>query len=288
MSASTPFHKGKLLNTDTRWEFLCQAVDDRNESERRPGGIAKSRYGAISLFISEDKRNFKCYNDEKKTLNKWAWRYLYKKAKELGVNIDRKLLDHFAFLFVRDNLCVFQGTLAHEPNLNETKLFEAIQSSNWNDVRFKPPPSLESSIGWRVEFRSPDVQLTPELTFLFCHSIQVLSRLLIKMHDEINFYLPMSKVTENFRRANLINAAVEQKFFFRTNLFEAGHPQIEELTISEIFQGKVAFGDSGSVRGSAEGRGHLLDQVDRRDAPGVQREPRDVQHPGARDLPVPR
>lgn len=239
LSASTPFHKGKLLNTDTRWEFLAQAVDDRNERERRTGGIARSRYGTIGLFISDDKRNFKRYNDEQKTLNKWAWRYLYKKAKELDVAIDRKLLDHLSFLFVRDNLCVFQGTLGHEPNLNETKLFEAIQSSNWNDVRFKPPPSMESSIGWRVEFRSPDVQLTPELTFLFSHSIQVLSRLLIKMHDEINFYIPMSKVTENFRRANLINAAVEQKFFFRTNLFEAGHPQIEELTIAEIFQGKV-------------------------------------------------
>jgi glutamate--cysteine ligase catalytic subunit len=252
-----------LLNTDTRWEFICQSVDDRNEQERRPGGIAKSRYGPISLFISEDKRNFKRYNDEKKTLNKWAWRYINKKAKELDVKVDRKLLDHFSYLFVRDNLCVFEGTLTHEPNMNETKLFEAIQSSNWNDVRFKPPPSLESSIGWRVEFRSPDVQLTPELTFLFSHSIQVLSRLLIKMHDEINFYIPMSKVTENFRRANLINAAVEQKFFFRTNLFEAGHPQIEELTIAEIFHGKVEPTHLGIFRGFAEGSGHLFDSVNR-------------------------
>ena len=162
--------------------------------------------------------------------------------------MDRKLLDHFAFLFVRDNLCIFEATLTHEPNHHETKLFEAIQSSNWNDVRFKPPPSLDSSIGWRVEFRSPDVQLTPELSFLFSHSIQVLSRLLIKMHDEINFYMPMSKVTENFRRANLINAAVEQKFFFRINLFEAGHPQLEELTIHEIFTGKV---------GTSNPRAHL-------------------------------
>lgn len=229
-------------------------MDDRNSSERRPGGIAKPRYGPISLFISDDKRNFKAYNDEKKTLNKWAWKYLRKKARELEVKVDKKLLDHFAYLFVRDNMCVFQGTLTHEPNLHETKLFEAIQSSNWNDVRFKPPPSLESSIGWRVEFRSPDVQLNPELTFLFCHSIQVLSRILIKMHDEINFYIPISLVTENFRRANLINAAVQQKFYFRTNLFESGKPQIEELSISEIFEGKVGIAHSGFIHRPAQGR----------------------------------
>jgi glutamate--cysteine ligase catalytic subunit len=51
----------------------------------------------------------------------------------------------------------------------------------------------------------------------------------------------MSKVTENYKRANTINAAVKQKFFFRTNLFETGHPIVEELTISEIFQGKGPF-----------------------------------------------
>lgn len=181
----------------------------------------------------------KAYNDTKKTINKWARKFLQKKSKELEVKLDNKLLDHFASLFVRDNLCVFKGTLEHEINLTETKLFEAIQSSNWNDVRFKPPPSMDSSVGWRVEFRSMDVQLTSELTFLFSHSVVVLSRMLIKLHDEVNFYMPISLVDENFRRANLKNAAIEQKFFFRTNLFEKGKPQIEELTLKEIFNGKV-------------------------------------------------
>lgn len=191
------------------------------------------------MFISEDHRNLKCYNDVGKRVNRWARRYLQKHSKEMGVKMDKKLIDHFATLFVRDNLCVFKGTLEHEINMNETKLFEAIQSTNWNDVRFKPPPTMASSIGWRVEFRSMDVQLTSDLTFLMCHSVQVLSRMLIKLHDEINFYIPITLLTENFNRANKVNAAVEQKFFFRTNLFEAGKPQVEELTISEIFSGKV-------------------------------------------------
>jgi len=38
--------------------------------------------------------------------------------------------------------------------------FENLQSTNWNSMRFKPPPTLDSEIGWRVEFRIMDIQLT--------------------------------------------------------------------------------------------------------------------------------
>jgi glutamate--cysteine ligase catalytic subunit len=37
--------------------------------------------------------------------------------------------------------------------------FENIQSTNWQTVRFKPPPP-GSTIGWRVEFRSMEVQFS--------------------------------------------------------------------------------------------------------------------------------
>ena len=59
------------------------------------------------------------------------------------------------------------------------------------------------------------------------------------MHNELNFYIPISKVDENFARASQVNAAVNQKFYFRTNIFEKGDAVIEELTILEIFEGKV-------------------------------------------------
>jgi len=35
--------------------------------------------------------------------------------------------------------------------------FENLQSTNWNSMRFKPPPALDSKIGWRVEFRTMDI-----------------------------------------------------------------------------------------------------------------------------------
>ena len=37
--------------------------------------------------------------------------------------------------------------------------FENIQSTNWQTLRFKPPPP-NSPIGWRVEFRPMEVQFT--------------------------------------------------------------------------------------------------------------------------------
>jgi glutamate--cysteine ligase catalytic subunit len=42
-------------------------------------------------------------------------------------------------------------------DMTETDHFENIYSTNWNSLRFKPPPSFESDIGWRVEFRPMDL-----------------------------------------------------------------------------------------------------------------------------------
>ncbi len=40
----------------------------------------------------------------------------------------------------------------HIPDTTATDHFENIQSTNWQTVRWKPPPP-QSNIGWRVEFR---------------------------------------------------------------------------------------------------------------------------------------
>ena len=241
LSASMPFYKGRLLDTDTRWEFLCQAIDGRNHREKLPGALTRRRHGPAGFFLSEDTRNRKEYNDSKRTLNKWARKFLKQQAKVQQVELDSKLLDHFSFLFVRDYLCVFAHTVEHELDLSDTKLFEGMQSSNWNDVRLKPPPSLDSDIGWRVEFRSMDVQLLPEQNFLFTHAIQLLSRILIQTRQEINFYIPITQVDDNFVRANSRGAACQQRFHFRTNIFSSGPAVVEELTLKEIFEGKVRF-----------------------------------------------
>jgi len=72
LTAGSCFFKGKLADTDTRWDSIAASVDCRTEEERDPKNekyIPKSRYESTSLYISDDKRHLKEYNDEKVPIN---------------------------------------------------------------------------------------------------------------------------------------------------------------------------------------------------------------------------
>lgn len=43
------------------------------------------------------------------------------------------------------------------PPVDGNSHFENLNSTNWNTLRFKPPPSQDSKIGWRVEIRPVDM-----------------------------------------------------------------------------------------------------------------------------------
>jgi len=58
-------------------------------------------------------------------------------------------------------------------------------------MRFKPPPP-NSNIGWRVEFRSTEVQITDFENAAFAVFIVLLSRTILSYG--LNFYVPISKV----------------------------------------------------------------------------------------------
>ena len=70
--------------------------------------------------------------------------------------------------------------------------FENIQSTNWQTIRFKPPP-VNSPIGWRVEFRSMEIQMTDFENAAFSVFIVLLTRAIISF--DLNFYMPISKVS---------------------------------------------------------------------------------------------
>lgn len=59
-------------------------------------------------------------------------------------------------------------------------------------MRFKPPPP-NSSIGWRVEFRSMEIQITDFENAAFAVFIVLLTRAILSY--SLNFYIPISKVT---------------------------------------------------------------------------------------------
>ena len=144
--------------------------------------------------------------------------------------LDDRLAFHIASLFVRDPVPTFD--FEHdEPNIDVTLTtahFENLQSSNWCSMRFKPPPKIDSEIGWRVEFRTMDIQLTD---FENAALIVTLNMILNVVNEyDVNFIMPISKIDENMNRAHLREAAFKQKFWFRTNIL----PDKENFMNSEL------------------------------------------------------
>merc|ERR1711907_354563 len=123
--------------------------------------------------------------------------------------------------------------------------FENIQSTNWQTVRFKPPPP-NSSIGWRVEFRPLEVQLTDFENAAFVTFIVLLTR--VVMAFDLNLYMPISMVDRNMRRAHHRDAVSKEKFWFRTRCTRATggcfDDDYAELTIDEIINGRTEGGSS--------------------------------------------
>eukprot|EP00331_Platyophrya_macrostoma_P009164 CAMPEP_0176425816 /NCGR_PEP_ID=MMETSP0127-20121128/11595_1 /TAXON_ID=938130 /ORGANISM="Platyophrya macrostoma, Strain WH" /LENGTH=636 /DNA_ID=CAMNT_0017807011 /DNA_START=33 /DNA_END=1943 /DNA_ORIENTATION=+ len=238
LSAGAPIFKGKLADIDTRWSSIAQSVDDRTAEERDPSSeryIPKSRYDSISYYISESPACKSEYNDVKFPINKDIVKFAEEQAKELGLELDDRLLNHLGFLFLRDPMVIFKDRV-NVDNETNTNHFENFQSTNWNSVRFKPPPSFESPIGWRVELRTAELQIKD----IENASLDLFALLIVRMIQrfKLNFYIPMSKLNENFERASKQNAVINQKFWFRkSNEYESPDEYVE-LTIAEFINGK--------------------------------------------------
>ncbi|KAJ7072365.1 glutamate-cysteine ligase catalytic subunit [Mycena amicta] len=215
LTAASPIWRGYLADVDCRWNVIAGSVDDRTEEERglKPLQdsrflIPKSRYDSVDLYISTDWRNRPEYNDNPLPYDE----RIYARLREHG--IDDLLAKHVAHLFIRDPLVVFTETLDQDDQ-ESSDHFENIQSTNWQTLRFKPPPP-KSSIGWRVEFRSMEVQMTDFENAAFAVFVVLLSRAILAFST--NFYIPISKVDENMARAQQRDAAQSGKFFFRKNV----------------------------------------------------------------------
>lgn len=238
MTAATPFFKGRIADIDARWTVISQSVDDRTPAERGVitspeelkaaedpllagkgvKRIPKSRYDSISTYIYHCKgepdcqRTFAEYNDIPCPVAEEFFDMLRAEG------IDENLAHHICHLFIRDPIVAYAGKI--ELNDEEsTDHFESIQSTNWQSCRWKPPPHLQAGdahIGWRAEFRSMEVQLTDFENAAFTVFFMLLTRCMLAF--DIGFYIPLSKVDENMRRAHLRDAVNTEKFFFRKHI----------------------------------------------------------------------
>jgi glutamate--cysteine ligase catalytic subunit len=129
--------------------------------------------------------------------------------------MDDLLARHFAHLFIRDPIVVFNEDL-EELDLTKADHFENLQSTNWQHMRFKPPPP-GSDIGWRVEFRPMEIQITDFENAAFSIFIVLITRAILSFN--LNFYIPITRVSENMETAHIRDAVSSEKFWFRKNPF---------------------------------------------------------------------
>lgn len=236
LTAANPIAKGFLCQTDVRWQQLSAAVDERTaeelgekvsfskihhadsvaEPERHSPKplcenrwkIPKARFASNSTYISQDPRRGDEYLDPALLFDEEL------KQKLLDDGMDDLLATHFAHLFIRDPLVVFAASL-ERLELDKTDHFELLQSTNWQTVRFKPPPSPTSpAVGWRVEFRSMEVQMTDFENAAFAVFMVLLSQTIL--HFNLNFYIPIPKIDENMATAHRCDAVLKERFHFRT------------------------------------------------------------------------
>ncbi|KAL1618524.1 glutamate--cysteine ligase [Diplodia seriata] len=220
LTAATPIYKGFVADTDVRWNQISRAVDCRTAEElgEKPlkndrWRIPKSRYASNSTYIAQDSRLRKEYLDPELVIDPAL------KQRLVDGGMDDLLATHFAHLFIRDPIVVFNEDL-QELDLDKVDHFENLQSTNWQHMRFKPPPH-GSDIGWRVEFRPMEIQLTDFENAAFSIFIVLITRAILSY--DLNFYIPIAKVTENMETAHARDSVNSRKFWFRNDPFSP-HP----------------------------------------------------------------
>eukprot|EP00344_Euplotes_crassus_P002658 CAMPEP_0197001892 /NCGR_PEP_ID=MMETSP1380-20130617/6480_1 /TAXON_ID=5936 /ORGANISM="Euplotes crassus, Strain CT5" /LENGTH=637 /DNA_ID=CAMNT_0042419747 /DNA_START=37 /DNA_END=1950 /DNA_ORIENTATION=- len=217
LGASAPIYKGQLANWDFRWNIIASSVDSRKDEELSPDHhnyMPKSRYAGMNHYLSD--HPYFCgdgINDGYKLKINQEW---FDKLKDSGMT-DR-LAYHFASLFSHDSLVIFEDRLEFDPD--STEHFENLNSTNWNSVRFKPPPSYDSPIGWRVEFRPVDIQTTDFENGAYVALLNLLTKVINDF--DVDFSLPISLSDINMERAHEIDAVTKQKFWWRTNIVKEG------------------------------------------------------------------
>ncbi|KAI9812810.1 MAG: Zn finger-containing GTPase- Activating Protein for ARF [Thelocarpon impressellum] len=234
LTAATPLYKGFVADTDVRWNQIGAAVDDRTPEElgekvsspcagptaltgqpleHDRWRIPKSRYASNSTYISQDPRLRREYLDPDLVVDDALRRRL------VDGGMDELLATHFAHLFIRDPIVVFSEEL-RELDLAKTNHFENLQSTNWQHMRFKPPPH-DGDTGWRVEFRPMEIQMTDFENAAFALFIVLVTRAILTF--DLNLYVPIRCTTENMETAHARDAVLDRRFHFRKNPFPARH-----------------------------------------------------------------
>ena len=115
LSAAAPAYRGLLADADCRWNVIAGSVDDRTPEERGVQPlkhdrfrIPKSRYDSVDCYISDGPLNRREYNDNDMPVDEAI------KHRLVDSGMDDLLANHFAHLFIRDPIVIFEETMCQD------------------------------------------------------------------------------------------------------------------------------------------------------------------------------
>ena len=238
---------GKMTKEESRFNLLRRLLDDRKPGEMK-GALKKTRYDTVNFFISNDKRNRLRYNDKPYAINKKFKKKLKRLLKQQGSPFykDTRLLNHFAYLFVREAVIVLDKIVIKN-NVESTTDYKMIQSTNWQDIRFKPPHSFDSKLGWLMEFRAMDNPITDKEKAAIVFFFTLIQRIIVDEKLRVNFYVPISICDDNFDQALIQDTMIKGRFMFRRYFCEYLHgnktksDEMVKLSVEEFLVGNSEF-----------------------------------------------
>lgn len=139
------------------------------------------------------------------------------------------MAQYVAQLFTREFLVLVDK---NDYNEEDTDHVEMARKVICPSVKLKHP--LATNVGWRVEFRSCELQLTDFDNAAICCFITLLSRTILAY--DLNFLIPISKIDENMQRAQKRDACRIEKFWFRKSI-NSIDDDYELMTIDQIING---------------------------------------------------
>lgn len=238
LSAASPVYRGILTDRDCRWDVISRAMDDRTREElgitkelkESKHRIPKSRYDSISAYLTKQGQK---YNDIELVYDKNYHDIMIANKVEPGI------ARHIAHLFIRDPLALYREKLNQTDQ--ELDHFENIQSTNWQTMRLKPPPTVNSSIGWRVEFRPIEAQTSDFESAAYVVFITLLTRVILAY--KLNFLMPISLVDENMVTAQKRDSVKDGKFWFRREIM---HKSSSNKPLNTVLENTVCENSNNS------------------------------------------
>jgi glutamate--cysteine ligase catalytic subunit len=225
LTAATPVYHGVLVDTDVRWNQTASAVDDRAEDELSQ---VAERWSTAPMYLKEDSEDLSEKLDHK----------LQSRVKDDSTFLQSKGMDpvmasYFAHLHLRDPLYLSARAGKHEEVTPEA-VHKSICASVWSHVRLKIPESNAPDMGWRVEFRPMEVQLTDFANAAFLIFLDLVRQMLVNAGPRLDLWMPLDLVNENMNRAHARDAVRKEKMWFP----HEGEPV--EMSIDQIVNGNGA------------------------------------------------